>query len=50
VDPSFPDLDKRCDLDYVPGTSRRQSVGIALKESFGFGGQNGALVFKKYEE
>jgi 3-oxoacyl-[acyl-carrier-protein] synthase II len=50
VDPAFPDLDKRCDLDYVPGESRSQRVGIALKESFGFGGQNGALVFKKYEE
>jgi 3-oxoacyl-[acyl-carrier-protein] synthase II len=49
VDPAFPDLDKRCDLDYVPGTMRTQRVGIALKESFGFGGQNGALVFRKYE-
>lgn len=50
VDPAFPDLDKRCDLDYVPGKMRSQRVYTALKESFGFGGQNGALVFKKYEE
>ena len=49
VDPAFPDLDKRCDLDYVPNTMREQRIDIALKESFGFGGQNGALLFKKFE-
>jgi 3-oxoacyl-[acyl-carrier-protein] synthase II len=50
VDPAFPDLDKRCDLDYVPNTMREQEVGIALSESFGFGGQNGVILFRKYEE
>lgn len=49
VDRVTPDLDKRCDLDYIPLKSRESSVNIALKESFGFGGQNGALIFKKYE-
>jgi len=49
VDSVTPALDKRCDLDYVPNKSREHEVGIALKESFGFGGQNGALVFRKYE-
>jgi 3-oxoacyl-[acyl-carrier-protein] synthase II len=48
VDSVKPDLDKRCDLDYVPNKSRKKDVSIALKESFGFGGQNGALVFRKY--
>ena len=43
-----PELDKRCDLDYVPKKSRKQDIGLALKTSFGFGGQNGALVLKRY--
>jgi 3-oxoacyl-[acyl-carrier-protein] synthase II len=50
VDEATPHLDKRCDLDYVPGVSRKKNVSIALKESFGFGGQNGAVVYKKFEE
>jgi 3-oxoacyl-[acyl-carrier-protein] synthase II len=49
VDENFPDLDKRCDLDYVPGTARKKRVDIALNQSFGFGGQNGALLFRKFE-
>lgn len=36
-----------CDLDYVPHTSRRQNVDIAISNSFGFGGTNGSLVFRK---
>ncbi len=47
VDKAAPELDKRCDLDYVPRFSREQSVGIAMTQSFGFGGQNGVLIFKK---
>jgi len=49
VDPAAPDLDKRCDLDYVPRKMRKQDIQIAVKQSFGFGGQNGVLVFKKLE-
>jgi 3-oxoacyl-[acyl-carrier-protein] synthase II len=36
-----------CDLDYVPHTARQQQVDIALSNSFGFGGTNGTLVFKR---
>jgi 3-oxoacyl-[acyl-carrier-protein] synthase II len=46
-DRNAPDLDKRCDLDYVPNLPREQRVEIALNQSFGFGGQNAALVFKE---
>jgi 3-oxoacyl-[acyl-carrier-protein] synthase II len=40
--------DPGCDLDYVPDRSRAQKVDVALSNSFGFGGHNVTLVFKKY--
>jgi 3-oxoacyl-[acyl-carrier-protein] synthase II len=40
--------DPDCDLDYVPHTSRAQKVEAALSNSFGFGGHNVTLAFKKY--
>jgi 3-oxoacyl-[acyl-carrier-protein] synthase II len=41
--------DPDCDLDYVPNQSRRGDPRVVLKNSFGFGGQNACLVFKKHE-
>jgi len=42
--------DEGCDLDYVPHTARPMRIDYALSNSFGFGGTNGALLMKKYEE
>jgi 3-oxoacyl-[acyl-carrier-protein] synthase II len=42
--------DPECDLDFVPGKCRKADVRIILKNSFGFGGQNACLVFKRFEE
>jgi len=42
--------DPECDLDYVPNTSRRRDVKYALTNSFGFGGTNASLLFKKFED
>lgn len=39
--------DDACDLDFVPHTARAMSVDIAMSNSFGFGGTNGTLVFRK---
>ncbi len=41
--------DPDCDVDYVPGTSRPTPIRYALSNSFGFGGTNAALLFKRYE-
>jgi len=43
-----PDAD--CDLDYVPHRSRKMEIRYALSNSFGFGGTNGALLFKRYPD
>jgi len=42
--------DPACDLDYVPHKARKMPIRYALSNSFGFGGTNGTLLMKRYEE
>ena len=42
--------DPDCDLDYVPGHCRPMAIDYALSNSFGFGGTNAALLFRRYQE
>jgi 3-oxoacyl-[acyl-carrier-protein] synthase II len=47
---NYENPDPDCDLDFVPNECRKANVQYALSNSFGFGGTNGALLFKRWEE
>jgi 3-oxoacyl-[acyl-carrier-protein] synthase II len=46
---NYENPDPACDLDYIPNHARKAAVEYALSNSFGFGGTNAALVFRRWD-
>ena len=42
--------DEGCDLDFVPHQAKPMPIDVAVSNSFGFGGTNGSLVFRRFSE
>ena len=47
---NYENPDPGCDLDYIPNEPRPMKLDYVLSNSFGFGGTNGALIFKRFTE
>jgi 3-oxoacyl-[acyl-carrier-protein] synthase II len=47
---NFEERDPECDLDYIPNVAQKADIKYAISNSFGFGGTNATLVFKKWED